>query len=128
MSVIDRNINVLERKSKGDNKLNPDDSKFLRKLTDAKKLNEATKPKVETYHKTFSSAVQAARSDAESRGYVVDDDDWFREVNTGTGKPKEGATTRMTIGLSKDGKEQKKSLHIQVYGMKNNYELNHYIS
>ena len=40
----------------------------------------------------------------------------------------EGKTNRFSIELSKDGKVQKKHLHIQVYGMKSKYELNAYIS
>lgn len=83
------------------------------------------------YHPTFSSAVQYARKVAEDRGYEIDQDDWWLQVNTGQGRPKEGNTTRMTIGLIKDGKPQRKALHIQVYNMgnniNNNYELNYYI-
>ncbi len=36
-------------------------------------------------------------------------------------------TNRFTITLFKNGKEQKKALQIQVYGMSNRYELNAYI-
>ena len=83
------------------------------------------------YHETFSSAVQHARRKAEERGFQIDEDDWWTQVNTGQGKPKEGETRRMTIGITKDGKPQKKALHIQVFNMgnsiKNNYELNYYI-
>ena len=46
----------------------------------------------------------------------------------GSKKPSEGKTNRFTIGLLKNGKEQRKALSIQVYGMKNSYELNAYIS
>ena len=45
----------------------------------------------------------------------------------GPKKPSEGKTNSFSIRLSKDGKEQKKQLHIQVYGMKISYELNAYI-
>jgi hypothetical protein len=68
---------------------------------DPKALNEGLND-YPIYHKTFSSAVQTAAEYAKSKGY--------------------------TITLYKDGKEQKKSLHIQVYGMKNTYELNVYIA
>ena len=87
----------------------------------------------DTYFSTFSGAIQTARSKAESAGYQVDEDDWFREVNVGSGKPKEGQTFKATIGLIKDGKPQRKFLNIQVYNMGiefgggNNYELNSYI-
>ena len=46
----------------------------------------------------------------------------------GPRKPDEGKTNRITISLKKNDKEQKKSLHIQVYGMKEKYELNCYIN
>lgn len=86
----------------------------------------------ETYFNTFSGAVQFARLSVEKRGLEIDEDDWFREINTGQGKPKEGQTTRATIGLFKDGKPQKRALHIQVCNIgnsiKNNYELNYYVS
>ena len=80
------------------------------------------------YHNTFSSAVQTAAEYAEKKGYTINDDEWFNTVATGPKKPSEGQTNRYTITLYKDGKEQKKSLHIQIYGMKNKYELNAYIA
>jgi hypothetical protein len=46
----------------------------------------------------------------------------------GPKKPSEGKTNSFSIELFKDGKEQKKMLHIQIYGMKNKYELNAYIN
>ena len=85
----------------------------------------------ETYFDTFSGAVQFARKYAEDKGYTIDEDDWWLEVSTGPGRPKEGKTTRMNIGLLKNDKPQKKALHIQVYNMgnsfKNKFELNYYI-
>jgi len=81
----------------------------------------------EIYFKTFSEAVQHARSTAEKKGYVVDDNDWFNNVTTGVGKPPVGETFSASIKLEKDGIPSKKSLHIQVYGMKNSYELTFYI-
>ena len=86
----------------------------------------------EVYFPTFTAAVQHARERVESRGFVVDDDDWWNEVNTGQGRPKEGNTTRMTIGLYKNEKPQRKALHMQVYNrgnqIDNNYELNYYVA
>jgi len=94
---------------------------------DPKALNEGLND-YPIYHKTFSSAVQTAAEYAKSKGYTISDDEWFNSVATGPSKPSEGKTNRYTITLYKDGKEQKKSLHIQVYGMKNTYELNVYIA
>jgi hypothetical protein len=89
-------------------------------------LNEATK--FETYHNTYTSAINAAKTYAEKQGYEINDDDSFRKIGMGPRKPSEGKTNRFSIELSKDGKVQRKQLHIQVYGMKNKYELNCYIS
>lgn len=85
----------------------------------------------DVYFDTFSAAVQHARQHTELRGFEIDEDDWWREVSVGDGRPKEGRDTRITVGLIKNGIPQKKSLHIQVYNRglkyKNNYELNFYI-
>jgi hypothetical protein len=87
-------------------------------------MNEA---KFETYHNTYTSAIQAAKEWAEKSGYAINDDDSFTKIGMGPKKPSEGKTNRFSIELSKDGKVQKKMLHIQVYGMKSKYELNCYI-
>lgn len=87
-------------------------------------MNEA---KFEVYHKSYTSAIEAAREYAEKQGYEINNDDAFTKIGVGPKKPSEGKTNRFSIELSKDGKPQKKMLHIQVYGMKNSYELNCYI-
>ena len=88
----------------------------------------------ETYFDTYSSAVSAVYEYVESKGYKIDDDDWFREVTIG-GKPKVGETkTSMGIGLSKNDKPLRKCLHIQVFRIEmpthlnDRFELNWYIS
>lgn len=105
-------------------KLNENDlTKIVKKLIKEHK---------QTYFGTFSGAVQYARKYVEDRGYMVDEDDWFNEVNVGVGKPKEGRTTKISLGLYKNGKKLSKMLHIQVYNMgisiENNYELNFYVN
>ena len=87
-------------------------------------MNEA---KYDVYHKSYTSAIQAAREYAEKQGYEINNDDAFTKIGVGPKKPSEGKTNRFSIELSKDGKVQKKMLQIQVYGMKNSYELNCYI-
>jgi hypothetical protein len=82
----------------------------------------------ETYHNSYTSAINAAKAYAEKKGYEINDDDSFTKIGMGPKKPSEGKTNRFSIELSKDGKVQKKQLHIQVYGMKSKYELNAYIS
>lgn len=86
------------------------------------------------YYDTFSAAVQTARLAAENKGYEINEDDWFNEITVGQGKPREGQTTKACIGLSLNGKPQRKTLNIQVYNMGlnfgngRNYELNYYIN
>jgi hypothetical protein len=91
-----------------------------------KVINEAKAP-YEVYHKSYTSAIEAAREYAEKKGFEIDNDDAFRKIGVGPRKPSEGKTNSFSIQLSKDGKPQRKQLHIQVYGMKNSYELNAYI-
>jgi hypothetical protein len=81
----------------------------------------------EVYHKSYTSAINAAKEYAEKKGYEINNDDSFTKIGMGPRKPSEGKTNRFDIELSKDGKVQKKKLQIQVYGMKNSYELNAYI-
>lgn len=87
-------------------------------------MNEA---KFETYHDSYTSAINAAKQWAEKEGYEIDDEDSFRKIGMGPKKPSEGKTNKFSIELTKAGKPQKKMLHIQVYGMKTKYELNCYI-
>jgi hypothetical protein len=89
-------------------------------------IKEAKAP-YEVYHKSYTSAIEAAREYAEKKGFEIDNDDSFRKIGMGPRKPSEGKTNSFSIQLSKDGKLQRKQLHIQVYGMKNSYELNAYI-
>jgi hypothetical protein len=89
-------------------------------------VTEAKAP-YEVYHKSYTSAIEAAREYAEKKGFEIDNDDSFRKIGMGPRKPSEGKTNRFSIQLTKDGKLQRKQLHIQVYGMKNSYELNTYI-
>ncbi len=93
------------------------------------KMNAITEAKsdYEVYHKSYTSAIQAARNYAEKKGYEINDDDAFRQIGMGPRKPSEGKTNKFSIELSKDGKVQRKKLQIQVYGMRNSYELNAYI-
>jgi hypothetical protein len=89
-------------------------------------LTEATDFKV--YHKSYTEAIQTAKEYALKKGYMVDDDDSFRKIGMGPRKPSEGKSVRVSVELTKGDKPTKKQLHIQVYGMKNGYELNCYVN
>ena len=88
-------------------------------------VNEATDFKV--YHKSYTEAIQTAKEYALKKGYMVDEDDSFTKIGMGPRKPSEGKTVKVSVELTKGGKPTNKQLHIQVYGMKNGYELNCYI-
>ena len=86
-----------------------------------------------TYFNSFSAAADYARESAESRGYEIDEEDWQSQIAMGgkytRSRPGEGKTHKFSIGLLKDGKPQRKALHIIVYGMESgSYELTHYIN
>ncbi len=92
-------------------------------------LDEKRKSKkdFDIYHKTYTSAVTHAADVAKRQGYEVDPDSWETEITFGQRKPSEGKSVSKHIKLTKDGKPQRKMLHLQVYGMKNEFELNMYI-
>ena len=92
----------------------------------SKRIGSSTNYQV--YHKTYSSAIQEALDYANRRGYEYSEDDVWNNISMGKKKPSEGNTNRATITLFKNGKEQRKALQIQVYGMRNGYELNTYIN
>jgi hypothetical protein len=93
-----------------------------------KNVIKESKSGYEIYHKSYTSAVNTALEYAEKRGYTYDHEETADKIGMGPKKPSEGKTNRITIQLMKDGKKQKKSLHIQVYGMRDKYELNTYIN
>jgi uncharacterized protein YbcC (UPF0753/DUF2309 family) len=96
------------------------------RLNTLNKLNEGSGYTV--YHNSYTSAIDAAISFAEKKGYIVSEDDVWQYISTGPKKPSEGKTNKFTVGLMKNGKDDRKKLHIQVYGMgRGRYELNMYI-
>lgn len=90
---------------------------------------EANKPAYPLFHKTYTSAIQAAIAYAEKQGYTTNDDNRFDVIGTGPGRPKGGATVKHQLDLYKNGKLVKnRNLNIQVHDMEgNSYELNAYI-
>jgi hypothetical protein len=127
-------VNMLDYTLKDYNKENPNKYKTIKDKEEAlfkfvskkfESVNEATDFKV--YHKSYTEAIQTAKEYALKKGYMVDDDDSFRKIGMGPRKPSEGKTNKVSVELTKGGKPSNKQLHIQVYGMKNGYELNCYI-
>lgn len=97
--------------------------KHLGKLRES--INEAKFP---IYHNSYTSAIDSALDWANKSGFDYDKEETAQKIGLGPKKPSDGKTNRFSIELSKGGKEQRKQLHIQVYGMGNGkYELNAYI-
>ncbi len=123
-------LSALTKKYKGD-------KTKLRFLTErANRLNEIIKSVNEskgTYFRAAYEAAEYARSMAEKKGYEIDEDDWQTQIGFG-GKhnrlrPGIGKTHSFTVGLTKNGKPQRKALNISLYGMESgNYELTTYIN
>ena len=82
-------------------------------------LNEATKD--ETYFKSATDAVMHARTQAEKKGFEINDEDWNSEITMGgrysRTRPGVGKTNSFSVGLLKGGKPQRKNLNISLYGM-----------
>jgi hypothetical protein len=94
-------------------------------------VGEATKSKYEVYHETYTDATREAIDYAEANGYTVDEDERFKAIGLGPRKPSKGETVDVILPLYKDGKLQRKTLHIQVYNRETNrktYELTCYVS
>lgn len=94
------------------------------------KMNEAQY--ADTYFESFTGAVEHVLRTVKKKGFEVDDEDWFSKValggRYGRGRPSRGKTHSFSVRLLKNGKETRTKVHFQVYGMKDTYELNMYIS
>ena len=100
---------------------------FRKSLASKRKiLAEASYPVI---HDTIFSAFQTALAAARKQGYEVSDEEEFNKITTSR-KPNAGQTMDYHIELTKDGKPQRKLLHIQIYKMDQTgrFELNFYIS
>lgn len=100
----------------------------LKKLIENKNLLIEGSGEYEVYHSTYTSAINSALSFIKNRGFETSGDEVWREISTGPKKPSEGQTNKISLTLFKDGKEQKKLVHIQVYNTGSKYELNVYIN
>ena len=96
-------------------------------------MNESVNEANDTYFKAAYEAAQYAREMAEKKGYEIDEEDWQSQIGFG-GKhgrlrPGVGKTHSFTVGLTKNGKPQRKALNISLYGMDSgSYELTYYIN
>ena len=89
--------------------------------------------KNDTYFNTATEAVMYARTQAESKGFEINENDWNSQITTGgrysRTRPGIGKTHSFSVGLLKAGKPQRKSLNISLYGMESGkFELTYYIN
>ena len=87
----------------------------------------------ENYFKSATDAVMYARAQAEKKGFEINDADWHSQITTGgrysRTRPGIGKTHSFSVGLLKDGKPQRKTLNISLYGMESGkFELTYYIN
>jgi len=105
----------------------------LKSILEDAKINTKIDEANDTYFKSFTQAVEYARKVTEKRGFTIDEDDWQTQIAFGgkysRSRPSKGKTNSFTVGLLKNGKPQRKSLQISVFGMDSgSYELTHYIN
>ena len=105
----------------------------LKSILEDAKINTKIDEANDTYFKSFTQAVEYARKVTEKRGFTIDEDDWQTQIAFGgkytRSRPSNGKTNSFTVGLLKNGKPQRKSLQISVFGMPSgNYELTQYIN
>lgn len=87
---------------------------------------------VKLYHHSYTDAINTALGYLEKRGYTYDKEDSADIIGINSKRPDEGKTTRVHLPIYKNGKLQRKQLHIIVYNrgdeVGNRYELTTYIS
>lgn len=100
-----------------------DDEGNVWQFDEVELLHRAKELKVPVYYKHPSEAFEAALNDAKHKGYTIRNDEFLKDV------PGKNETHRVSCFLYKNGKQQSKMLHIQIYNMGNGtYELNHYVN
>ena len=144
-AIKNKDIKALKSKLRHDQKFSlavftqvtgktlPKSTRDIHSFLDNEFMNESiNEANYKVYHKSFTEAAEEAKAMVEKRGFEIDEDDWHSQVTLGgknlRSRPSVGKTTSFTVGLTKDGKPQRKALQFQVYGMKNGYELNAYIN
>ena len=122
-------VQVCKGKIKGlDGKKKCSGSYCSGKKSTNENIQESKKENYKIYHNSYTSAVNEALEYAEKKGYEYDKEETAEKIGLGSKKPSDGKTNRFSINLTKEGKSQKKNLHIQIYGMGDKYELNCYIN
>ena len=83
------------------------------------------------YHDSYTSAIDAGIEYAKKQKFETDAEELAKIVGMDSKRPKSGQTTKVHIPLYKDGKKQRKMLHISVYNRETKskpFELTAYVS
>lgn len=97
---------------------------------DIKKLKEA-KSGYEVYNDKYGRAIDEVERYAKKKGYTLNETEFSDAFMDAFFKPKKGKTKSDHLTLYKNGKQQKKKLHSQIYNRGtdgNTFELNMYIA
>jgi len=95
-----------------------------------KPLEEA-KSDYPIYNDTYGGTIDEISKYAKKKGFDLDESEVADAFMDAFFKPRKGKTKRDNLTLLKNGKEQKKKLHVQIFNRgtnKNTFELNMYIS
>ena len=83
----------------------------------------------EVYHKHFSKVIDEVEKYANKMGYELDKEEFGEKVVDASFKAREGEYKKDTLTLYKKGKEQRKAIHVRIYGRDGwKYELNMFIN
>lgn len=80
------------------------------------------------FYKSYGEAIDAVQAYAQSKGYELDQEEYGFAYTNASDKPKNGETKEEHITLYKNGKEQKKALHVSMYGRNGGFEVTMYIN
>jgi hypothetical protein len=92
------------------------------------KLYEQFVNESEDFYKSYGEAIDAVQAYAQSKGYDLDQEEYGFAYTDASDKPKNGETKEEHITLYKNGKEQKKALHVSMYGRNGGFEVTMYIN
>ena len=82
----------------------------------------------QVYHKHFSTVIDEVEKYVNKMGYELDKEEYDNKFVDASFKAREGEYKKDTLTLYKKGKEQRKALHVQIYGRDGwKYELNMFI-
>lgn len=92
------------------------------------KLYEQFVNESDDFYKSYGEAINAVQAYAQSKGYELDQEEYGFAYTDASDKPKNGETKEEHITLYKNGREQKKALHVSMYGRNGGFEVTMYIN